>query len=202
MKVLGLTGGIASGKSLVSRFLRRMGAKVADADKLVHRLFLKPSIASQIGAIFPEALKSGKIDRAALGDAAFSNPFRLAVLESVIHPLVEAELKREIKKARVERRRLLVLEVPLLFESGLEKLCDATILVAAPRHIQKSRALRRPGMTEEKYSRIISRQMPLAEKRKRADFILTSGVDKRGLRNQAASLFWSHAEKTRNSSGR
>jgi dephospho-CoA kinase len=177
MKVLGLTGSIAMGKSTVAKMLMRRGIKVHDSDATVHRLMAPGGAAfTRIAQVFPSAIVSGVIDRQALGKIVFGQPDKLKLLESISHPLVAKETRKFLAQQRSRRQTLVVLDIPLLFETGGENRCDFIACVSAPAFVQQQRALARPGMTEEKFLSIKTRQIPDAEKRQNSDYILPSGL--------------------------
>ena len=180
MRVLGLTGSIAMGKSTAAAMLRRMGVPVLDSDAVVHAL-TRPGGAAipAITTAFPEVAAGAGIDRRELSQRAFDDPAVLRRLEQILHPLVRAAQARFLKLQRAQGRRLVVLDVPLLYETGGDKACDAVAVVSAPRLVQMARVLSRPGMTLRKLHGIEARQMPDAEKRKRADFVIPTGLGKR-----------------------
>jgi len=180
MRVLGLTGSIGMGKTTAAAALRRLKVPVHDADAAVHRLSGKGGAAvAAIAAAFPGVVKNGAVDRQELGRRVFGDPAALAKLESILHPLVRRETQRFLARARAARRPLVVLDVPLLFETGGEARCDAVLVVSAPRFVQRTRVLARPGMTEERLAGIEARQMPDGEKRRRADYVVPTGLDRR-----------------------
>jgi dephospho-CoA kinase len=178
--ILGLTGSIGMGKSTAAAVFRRLGVPVHDADAVVHALLAQDGVAAPaIAAVFPGALRDGRIDRRRLGDRVFGDPAALAALEAILHPLVRRRTLSFLKRQARARRPLVVLDIPLLFETGADALCDAVVLVSAPRRIQEARVLRRPGMTPEKFAAICAQQLPDAEKRRRADFVVPTGLGRR-----------------------
>lgn len=180
MIVLGLTGSIGMGKTTAAAVLRRLGVPVHDADAAVHRLLARGGrAAAAVAAAFPEAVREGAVDRKALGRAVFADAAALRRLEAILHPLVRAAERRFLGRQRAARARLVVLDVPLLFETGGERRCDATLVVSAPPFVQAARVLRRPGMTPATFAAIAARQMPDREKRRRADFTLPTGLGRR-----------------------
>ncbi len=184
LAVLGLTGSIGMGKTTAAAALRRDGIPVHDADAAVHRLIGKGGVAvAAVEAAFPGVVRDGAVDRHALGRRVFGDPAALARLEAILHPLVQREARRFLARARRDRRRLAVLDIPLLFETGGEARCDAVMVVSAPRRIQRARVLKRPGMTPERLAGIEARQMPDAEKRRRADAVIPTGLDRRTALN-------------------
>jgi dephospho-CoA kinase len=179
MIILGLTGSVGMGKSTAAKALRRMGIPVYDADRAVHRLLGRGGAGvAPVSAAFPEVLKGGAIDRAALGRLVFADPAALLRLESILHPLVRAAERRFVARARRARRRIVVLDIPLLFETGGDKRCDKVLVVSAPRRIQLARVMARPGMTAERLAGVEARQMPDSEKRRRADIVIETGLDR------------------------
>lgn len=180
MQVIGLTGSIAMGKSTAAAMLRRMGVPVHDADEVVHD-FTKPGgkALPAIKRAYPDLVTEAGLNRAELSKRAFKDPAVLQTLERILHPLVRAEEKRFLARERAKGSGLVVLDIPLLFETGSEKRCDAVLVVSASRAVQLQRVLARPGMTLAKLKGIEQRQMPDAEKRKRADFVIPTGQGRR-----------------------
>lgn len=172
---LGLTGSIGMGKSTAGRMLVERGFPLWDADAAVHRLYAPGGAAvGPVSAAFPAALVDGGIDRAALKAALAADPTALMRLESIVHPLVGADRADFIDKARADGARIVVLDIPLLFETGAEAQMDGVAVVSTDAATQRARVLARPGMTEQAFEMILSRQMPDAEKRARADWIIPS----------------------------
>lgn len=176
MRIVGLTGSIGMGKSTAAARLRELGIAVFDADAEVHRLYAGP-LASSIEAAFPGTAADGVVDRTKLSAALLASPHRFKDLEAIVHPRVRDEqrafLKREVQRGAANA----VLEIPLLFESGLNARVDATVVVSAGEDVQRARVLARSGMTAEKLDALLARQTPDAEKRAQADFIVdTSGT--------------------------
>lgn len=166
------------GKSTAAAMLRRLGVPLFDADGVVHRLLGPGGVAVQLVlSVFPGvAVGSGGIDRRLLGQRVFGDAEALERLERILHPLVRAEEKRFLARARAHRELLAVLDIPLLLETGGERRCDYVVVVSAPALIQRQRVLRRPGMTEIRLAAILKKQMADREKRRRADFVLPSGL--------------------------
>lgn len=180
MRVLGLTGSIGMGKSTAAAALRREGVPVHDADAAVHRLLGRGGAAvAAVEAAFPGVTGDGAVDRQALGRRVFGDPAALARLEAILHPLVQRATRRFLARARRARRPLAVLDIPLLFETGGDRRCDAVIVVSAPRFVQRARVLKRRGMTPDRLAGIEGRQMPDAQKRRRADVVVPTGLDRR-----------------------
>jgi dephospho-CoA kinase len=180
MRILGLTGSIGMGKSTAAAMLRRMGVPVHDADRVVHDLTSPGGAAiPAIKAMFPDLVTGNAINRPELSRRAFNDPSVLHALERILHPLVRAEEKRFLTRERARGSQLVVLDIPLLYETHGEKRCHAVMVVSAPRAVQLQRVLARPGMSLAKLAGIETRQMPDAEKRKRADIVIPTGRGKR-----------------------
>jgi dephospho-CoA kinase len=171
--LVGLTGSIGMGKTATARLFAELGIPVYDADAAVHRLY-EPGGAAvpEIAKAFPGCVVNGRVDRAALAKAVAAEPHGLQRLEAIAHPLVAEEQRAFQDKAAAERAEMVVLDVPLLFETGGHSRMDAVVVVTAPANVQRARVLDRPGMTEEKLDHILSRQMPDAEKRAQAHFVV------------------------------
>lgn len=179
MRVLALTGSIGMGKSFAAGILRRAGVPVFDADAAVHRLQAPGGRAlAAIGAAFPGTVQAGRLDRAALRAAVIPAPARLRVLEGILHPMVRAEQLRFLARARGQGRGLVALDIPLLFETGGERQADVVMVVSAPRKVQEARIRRRRRMSEAHMAQVISQQMPDAEKRRRADVVIRTGLSR------------------------
>ena len=167
--VLGLTGSIGMGKSATADLFRTLGVPVHDADATVHRLYRGRAV-PLIGKTFPGTVADGAVDRTKLGAAVLNSPERMKQLEVIVHPLVREEEENFL--ARVSASPIAVLDIPLLFETGGETRCDAALVVTAPAEVQRERVVARPGMTAEKFSAILAKQMPDANKRARAHFLV------------------------------
>ena len=177
MIILGLTGSIGMGKTTAANNFKRFGVPVHDADAAVHELMAVGGAAvPEIAAAFPDAVVDGAVDRQRLGAKVFDNKQALRQLEGILHPQVQAHKKRFLAVAARGGASAVVLDVPLLFETGGDKSCDAVITVSAPAFVQAARVLARPGMTPDKLKSILEHQMPDAEKRRRADFIVPTGL--------------------------
>lgn len=175
MLVVGLTGSIGMGKSTIAKRLVSQGVPVIDADQVVHDLYEGAAVAS-VEAAFPGVTRDGRIDRARLGALLLADETRFKELEAIVHPLVHAA-QRELMAAHHEAGAdIVVLENPLLFEMGGDARVDYTIVVSAGPEVQRQRVLARPGMTVEKFEAILARQVPDAEKRRRADFIVDTSL--------------------------
>lgn len=177
MKILGLTGSIGMGKTTSAMMLRRLGVPVHNADATVHALFAPGGAAvAAVEAAFPGVVTAGTVDRVALGAKVFGDDPALKRLEAIVHPLVRQAERKFLAMHRRRRTALVVLDIPLLFESGGEQRCDSIIVVSCPAFLQAQRVLARPGMTEARLRIILARQMPDWEKRKRADFVVQTGL--------------------------
>ncbi len=179
MFVLGLTGSIGMGKSAAATMLRRMGLPLHDADKAVHRLLARGGAAvAAIEAAFPDVVIDGAVDRQCLGAQVFEDRAALERLEAILHPAVRRAARAFLRQQARRGQDLVVLDIPLLFETGGEALCDAVIVVIAPRFVQQTRVLSRPGMTPARLRAIQAKQMPDRDKRRRADFVVKTGLSK------------------------
>lgn len=177
MIVLGLTGSIAMGKSTAAAMFRRLGVAVDDADRTVHRLLAPGGAAvAAIARAFPGVVVAGAVDRPALGTRVFGDDGALRDLEAILHPLVRDRRLAFLAAERRRGARLAVVDIPLLFETGAERGCDAVAVVSAPAFLQRQRLERRPGMTPARIAAILGRQMPDGEKRRRADYVIPSGL--------------------------
>ena len=178
--ILGLTGSIGMGKTTAAEAFQRLGIPIFDADQEVHRLLAKGGAAvADVQATFPGVVVDGAVDRGELGRRVFGDADALKGLEAILHPRVRASRARFLRSARARGESLVVLDIPLLFETGGESQCDFTCVVSAPEFVQANRVMRRLGMTPEKFAGVLSRQMPDAEKRRRADFVIPTGIGKR-----------------------
>lgn len=177
MIILGLTGSIGMGKSTASNMLRSLGIPVHDADDAVHRLLAKGGKAVPlVEAAFPHTVWGGAVDRPRLAARVFSDPAGLKVLEGILHPLVHQEERRFLQRQRRRRKSVVALDIPLLFETGGDRRCDAVAVLTCPAFLQEQRVMARHGMTHNKLDVIRDRQMSDAKKRRRADFIVPTGM--------------------------
>lgn len=180
MVILGLTGSIAMGKTTAAGLLRRLGVPVFEADREVHALLARGGAAvPMVAAEFPGLVTDGVVDRSALGQRVFADAQALADLEAILHPLVRRSEQRFLRAAALRRVPLVVLDIPLLLETGGERAVDAILVVSAPAFIQESRVFGRPGMTPERLQAVLGRQMADVEKRRRADFVVPTGLGRR-----------------------
>ncbi|MDP3897027.1 MAG: dephospho-CoA kinase [Mesorhizobium sp.] len=175
MIVVGLTGSIGMGKSTTARMFSEAGVPVHDSDEAVHRLYAGPA-AALVEAAFPGTVRDGVVDRTRLAEKVIGNPAALKTLESIVHPLVRADADAFLARHRNAGAPLAVLDIPLLFETGGRARVDKVVVVSAPTDVQRARVLARPGMTEEKFASILARQVPDAEKRRLADFVIDTGA--------------------------
>jgi len=174
--IVGLTGSIGMGKTETAGMFARLDIPVYDADAAVHRLYEPGGGAvSGIAKAFPDCVRNGRVDRACLSARVRTDKSALLRLEAIVHPLVAAEQRAFLERAQANGNELVVLDIPLLFESGGEVGIDAVVVVSAPPEVQRARVLARPGMSEETLDHILARQMPDVEKRARAHFLVETG---------------------------
>ncbi len=179
MRIIGLTGGIGMGKSTVAAAFRRAGIPVFDADAAVHALQGRGGRAVRaIGEAFPGTVRDCAVDRAALRAVAVPDPSAMRTLERILHPMVRAAERAFLARARRAGRRVAVLDIPLLLETGGERRVDLVLVVSAPRAVQRARVRARRQMTDAQIDAIIGRQMPDAEKRRRAHVIISTGLSR------------------------
>ena len=184
--LIGLTGSVGMGKSETAKMFLRLGIPVYDADEAVCELYSVGGAAvGAIGLAFPGAVKNGAVDRQALSDFVTGDKAALQRLEEIVHPLVRNIRRAFLANVSADGAVLAVLDIPLLFEVGSEKGVDAVIVVSAPPDVQRARVFERPGMTEEKFATILARQIPDAEKRAKADFVIDTS---KGLDHAAAQV--------------
>jgi len=174
MLVIGLTGSIGMGKTTTAACFAARGIPVCDADRIVHDLYEGAAV-PEIEAAFPGVAPEGRVDRALLAKEVSGNPAKLRELEAIIHPLV---VKAELEFLREQEARgaeMVLLEIPLLYEAGAEVRVDTVVVASAPSEAQRERVLARPAMSEEKFEALLARQLPDAEKRSRADYVVDTG---------------------------
>jgi dephospho-CoA kinase len=187
--LLGLTGSIGMGKTTTAALFADEGAPVHDADAAVHRLYTPGGAAvTPVGEAFPGVVHRGEVRRERLSAHVTNDPKALAKLEAIVHPLVLADRDDFFDAAERSSVPVVVLDIPLLFETGGEGLVDAVVVVSAPAEIQRDRVMVRPGMTEEKFAAILARQVPDAEKRNRADFIVETGFGMEVARDEVRRI--------------
>jgi dephospho-CoA kinase len=173
MLIVGLTGSIGMGKSETAKMFARHGVPVCDSDATVHALYDKGGLAvGPVGAAFPGVVVDGRVERERLSRAVVGKPEAIAKLEAIVHPLVGEAQRAFLQQAAASAAHMVVLDIPLLFETGGDKRVDVVVVVSAPAEVQRQRVLARPGMTAEKLDAILKKQMPDAEKRARADFVV------------------------------
>ena len=189
MKVIGLTGSIGMGKSTTATMFREAGLPVYDADAEVHAAYdIGGSAVEPVGAAFPGVVKAGRVDREALRNAVLGNPEALKRLNGIVHPLLGASRVRFFDAAKAAGTDLVVLDIPLLFETGGERNVEAVSVVTAPADVQRTRVLAREGMTPERLDAILAQQVPDAEKRARADYVVDTGKGLDHARAQVAEI--------------
>jgi len=195
MVIVGLTGSIGMGKSTAAKMLREMGVPVYDADAAVHELQAPGGAALPgIEAAFPGVVKAGVLDRQALGARVFGNKEALRRLEAIVHPLVFKKQRAFLRRSALAGEKLVVLDIPLLFEGLGERRVDATLVVSAPAFLQRRRVMARPGMTAEKFAGILRQQVPDTLKRRKASIVIPTGM---GLAPTRAALVRAVAELRR-----
>jgi dephospho-CoA kinase len=187
MFVLGLTGSLGMGKSATAKMFAEEGVPVHDADAAVHDLY-EGAAAPLIEAAFPGATAAGKVDRDKLAQRVLGDSAALEKLEAIVHPLVRRAEQAFLDEAARKGARAAVLDIPLLFETGGDGRCDAVVVVSAPPEIQRARAFERPGMTEQKFAAILAKQMPDADKRARADFVVDTSKGFDAARTQVRDI--------------
>ncbi len=204
MLIVGLTGSIGMGKSTAAAHLHARGLPVFDADAEVHRLYAGGKAVELVERAFPGTTTDGAIDRAKLSAALLAHPQRFRELEAIVHPLVRDAERAFLRDEAKRGAKIAVLEIPLLFETGADKLVDVSIVVSAPAEVQRQRLLKRAGVSAEKLEKLLGRQLPDAEKRQRADFVVDTSVDVeasqaaldaiiaelRGRRGEAYARYW------------
>ena len=189
MFILGLTGSIGMGKSTAADQLRALGLPVHDADATVHGLMARGGAAvDAVGAAFPGVVKDGAVDRQALGARVLNDDAALKRLEGILHPLVRQSEKRFLAACARRGEKAVVLDIPLLFETGGDARCDAVLVMHCRAAIQRRRVLARPGMTEEKFHAILDRQVPAREKVWMADFAVDTGIGRHAALRQLSRV--------------
>lgn len=187
MITVGLTGSIGMGKTTTAALLADEGVPVNDADQVVHDLYRSDAV-EPIRAMFPDVIVDGVVDRKKLSENLAKNPAKFADLEAVVHPLVRAREKAFLDEQRALGKKVVVLDIPLLFETGADRRVDKIVVVSCEPDVQRQRVLSRPGMTPEKFELILSRQTPDAEKRARADYVIDTGHGIDMARSQVKTL--------------
>lgn len=187
MIVLGLTGSLGMGKSTTAKFFAEEGVPVHDADAVVHKLYEGEAV-PLIEQAFPGTTAAGKVDRGKLGERVIGDAAAMKKLEAIVHPLVRRAEERFLAEAERGGAKVAVLDIPLLYETGGDSRCDAVVVVSAPAGTQRARMMERPGMTEQKFKALLAKQMPDADKRARADFIVDSGQGYEAARAQVREI--------------
>ena len=189
MIIVGLTGSIGMGKSTVAKMFAEEGAPGFDSDAAVHAMYAPGGAAvAPVEAAFPGVAKHGAIDREALSKCVVGNEAAIKQLEAIVHPLVRAAQMQFLQDNRDAGTEVVILDIPLLFEGNGAKFVDRTVVVSAPAEVQRARVLARPGMSPDKFEAILARQMPDAEKRARADFVIDTGGDFETTRSQVRGV--------------
>ncbi|PWB84524.1 MAG: dephospho-CoA kinase [Methylocystaceae bacterium] len=196
MLIIGLTGSIGMGKSTTAEMFRAEGASVYNSDQAVHDIYRGPA-AARIEALFPGTTVDGAVDRAELAARVLGDAEALRRLESLVHPLVLEKRQEFLEERRRRGDKFVVLDIPLLFETGAESQVDAIVVVSAPEDVQKSRVLARPGMTAEKFAAISAKQLPDSEKRRRADFVVHTDRGLDAAREEVRSILRALADRER-----
>ncbi|UES48605.1 dephospho-CoA kinase [Roseibium aggregatum] len=184
---IGLTGSIGMGKSTTAKMFAAEGVPVHDADAAVHALY-SGRAAPLIEAAFPGTVSDGKVDRTLLSPHVLGKPEAMKKLEVIVHPLVREEEQLFLQRARADHRRIVLLDIPLLFETGGEARVDVVVVVTADAQVQRDRVLSRPGMSEDRFEAILAKQMPDAEKRRRAHFLVDTGRGMEAAKRQVRAI--------------
>ena len=189
MKIIGLTGSIGMGKSTTAAMFREAGIPVYDADAAVHAAYDVGGVAvGPVGEAFPGTVQDGRVDRETLRQHVLGKPDAMAKLNSIVHPLIRASRAEAFKAATASGADMIILDVPLIYETGGEKTMDAVIVVSAPAEMQRERVLAREGMNPERLDAILAQQLPDAEKRKRADYVIDTGQGLETARGQVQAV--------------
>lgn len=189
MKIVALTGSIGMGKSTTSAMFKDLGVPIWDADDAVHRLYTKGGAAiPPLQALVPDAIGPEGVDRSILTQKILQDPGLLKQIEAIVHPLVGKDRADFLAVARDQGQPLVLIDVPLLFETGGDAYVDAVIVVSCPPHMQRARVLARPGMTEEKFDSILARQTPDEAKRAKSDFVIDTGLGLDAAREQVGKV--------------
>jgi dephospho-CoA kinase len=209
--VLGLTGSIGMGKSTAAAVLRRLGMPLYDADAEIHKMLgPRGSAVAAVEAAFPGVRgETGAIDRRALGQRVFGKPEELRRLEKILHPMVRAVERRWVARQRAHGAKFAVLDIPLLFETDRIDRIDGVIVVSAPLRLQRERVMRRPGMSAERFFAILDSQLPDREKRRRADFVVSTALSRAAAARQIEAIVrrvrqgdWRRSKRLRRLRGR
>ena len=187
MFILGLTGSVGMGKSATAKMFADEGVPVHDADAAVHALYEGEAVPA-IEAAFPGTTSNGKVDRGKLGERVIGHPDEIKRLERIVHPLVARVRDAFLANAERDGAKVALLDIPLLYETGGETRCDAVVVVSAPADVQRERVLTRPGMTDAKFEAILAKQVPDADKRGRADFVVDTSKGFDAAREQVREI--------------
>ena len=187
MFILGLTGSVGMGKSATAKMFADEGVPVHDADAAVHALYEGEAVPA-IEAAFPGTTANGKVDRGKLGERVIGHPDEIKRLERIVHPLVARVRDAFLANAERDGAKVALLDIPLLYETGGETRCDAVVVVSAPADVQRERVLTRPGMTDAKFEAILAKQVPDADKRGRADFVVDTSKGFDAARQQVREI--------------
>jgi dephospho-CoA kinase len=189
MKIIGLTGSIGMGKSTTAAMFREAGIPVYDADAEVHAAYdVGGAAVEPVGEAFPGVVKDGRVDREALRQRVLGNPEALGRLNAIVHPIVGRARVEVFERAKAAGADLIILDVPLIYETGGEKNMHKVIVVSAPAAMQRERVLAREGMTPERLDAILAQQVPDAEKRARADYVVDTGKGLEAARAQVQAI--------------
>ena len=198
MKLIGLTGSIGMGKSTTAAMFREAGIPVYDADAAVHAAYAPGGAAVEpVGAAFPGVVKDGRVDREALRQAVLGDPEALKRLNAIVHPLIGRDRTGAFEAAKAAGADMIILDVPLIFETGGERNMDAVIVVSAPAEMQRERVLAREGMSPQRLEAILAQQMPDAEKRARAHYVVDTGQGLEPARARVAEIIADLRQKDR-----
>ncbi len=195
MIVIGLTGSIGMGKTTTAKLFADEGVPVCDSDAVVHDLYRSEAV-SPIAVAFPQAVQEGRVNRDVLSHILRENPAQFSVLESIVHPLVRSKQDAFVAQHKQNGEAVALLDIPLLFETKAESRVDVVVVASCSPKIQRERVLSRPGMTEEKFAMILSRQMPDVDKRRKADFIIDTGRGIEDARMQVRSVLRALSQRT------
>jgi len=190
MKLIGLTGGPGSGKSTVATMLHDLGAEVIDADNAAHAAYEPgtPGFDAVVREFGQEFVRDGRIDRARLGELVFSDTEARHRLNAIVHPLVRAVTQRFVQEQAAKGARVILLDIPLLYETRSTGRCDFVLVVSAPPRLQRERVMRRAGMSARRFGEILRAQLPDSEKRRRADFVVLSALSKAATFRQLRAI--------------
>ena len=195
MIVIGLTGSIGMGKTTTAKLFADEGVPVCDSDAVVHDLYRSEAV-SPIAVAFPQAVQEGRVNRDILSHILRENPAQFSVLESIVHPLVRSKQDAFVAEHKQNGEAVALLDIPLLFETKAESRVDVVVVASCSPKIQRERVLSRPGMTEEKFAMILSRQMPDVDKRRKADFIIDTGRGIEDAKMQVRSVLRALSQRT------